>query len=184
VRLCGGKGLTTLSHVARPLWCRCAQLYGGKDKSTYKLEKDEAQEEHRRRRRDADLDRDHINKTLLRSTRIEKLRELTGEGASSVPLIPDGVVDDAAMPAAPGLLLDAAAAPASDLPLGEEPVLAGTRSCYVCKCRFRKLHHFYDQLCPECAAFNFLKRHQTANLEGYVAVVTGGRVKIGQHVCV
>ena len=38
---------------------------------------------------------------------------------------------------------------------------------------------FYDQLCPPCAAFNFAKRSETADLEGRVAVLTGGRVKIG-----
>ena len=51
--------------------------------------------------------------------------------------------------------------------------------CYVCKQPYRELHHFYDQLCPPCAAFNFAKRSETADLEGRVAVLTGGRVKIG-----
>ena len=30
--------------------------------------------------------------------------------------------------------------------------------CYVCKQHFTAIHHFYDQLCPECAQFNFAKR--------------------------
>jgi NAD(P)-dependent dehydrogenase (short-subunit alcohol dehydrogenase family) len=51
--------------------------------------------------------------------------------------------------------------------------------CYVCKEKFTDLHHFYDQLCPQCAAFNFAKRTELADLEGRVALVTGGRVKIG-----
>ncbi len=51
--------------------------------------------------------------------------------------------------------------------------------CYVCKQPYRELHHFYDQLCPPCAAFNFAKRSETADLDGRVAVLTGGRVKIG-----
>ena len=51
--------------------------------------------------------------------------------------------------------------------------------CYVCKQPYRELHCFYDQLCPPCARFNFGKRSQTADLEGRVAVLTGGRVKIG-----
>ena len=51
--------------------------------------------------------------------------------------------------------------------------------CYVCKQPYRELHHFYDQLCPPCAEFNFAKRSETADLEGRVAVLTGGRVKIG-----
>ena len=51
--------------------------------------------------------------------------------------------------------------------------------CYVCKQPYRELHFFYDQLCPPCAAFNYAKRSETADLEGRVAVITGGRVKIG-----
>jgi NAD(P)-dependent dehydrogenase (short-subunit alcohol dehydrogenase family) len=51
--------------------------------------------------------------------------------------------------------------------------------CYVCKQPYRELHFFYDQLCPPCAAFNYAKRSETADLEGRVAVLTGGRVKIG-----
>ena len=62
-------------------------------------------------------------------------------------------------------------------------VLPKLRSCYVCKVRFRILHQFYDQLCPACAALNYEKRHQTADMTNAVAVVTGSRVKIGFQVC-
>ncbi|MEO7474940.1 MAG: oxidoreductase, partial [Gemmatimonadales bacterium] len=51
--------------------------------------------------------------------------------------------------------------------------------CYVCKASFTSLHHFYDQLCPPCAEFNLAKRTELADLGGTVALVTGGRVKIG-----
>jgi NAD(P)-dependent dehydrogenase (short-subunit alcohol dehydrogenase family) len=51
--------------------------------------------------------------------------------------------------------------------------------CYVCKQDFTELHHFYDQLCPSCAAFNYAKRSELADLRGRVALLTGGRVKIG-----
>ena len=51
--------------------------------------------------------------------------------------------------------------------------------CYICKQHFTLIHHFYDQLCPGCAAFNFRKRTELADLNGRVALVTGGRVKIG-----
>ena len=51
--------------------------------------------------------------------------------------------------------------------------------CYVCKQKYTKLHHFYDQLCPACAEFNFSKRTELADLKGRVALLTGGRVKIG-----
>ncbi len=51
--------------------------------------------------------------------------------------------------------------------------------CYVCKDLYTAVHHFYDQLCPSCAAFNYAKRTETADLSGKVALLTGGRVKIG-----
>ena len=51
--------------------------------------------------------------------------------------------------------------------------------CYVCKQKYVEIHHFYDQLCPPCAALNFAKRTETADLRGRVALLTGGRVKIG-----
>ncbi len=37
----------------------------------------------------------------------------------------------------------------------------------------------YDQLCPECGELNYAKRTELADLSGRVALVTGGRVKIG-----
>ncbi len=51
--------------------------------------------------------------------------------------------------------------------------------CYVCKQKYSRVHTFYDQLCPECAEFNYAKRGETADLRGRVALLTGGRVKIG-----
>jgi NAD(P)-dependent dehydrogenase (short-subunit alcohol dehydrogenase family) len=54
-----------------------------------------------------------------------------------------------------------------------------SKHCYVCKLHYDKLHHFYDQLCPTCAAFNYAKRTELADLSGRVALLTGGRVKIG-----
>jgi NAD(P)-dependent dehydrogenase (short-subunit alcohol dehydrogenase family) len=51
--------------------------------------------------------------------------------------------------------------------------------CYVCKQKFTVLHSFYDQLCPACAEFNWFKRGELADLRGRVALLTGGRVKIG-----
>ncbi len=55
----------------------------------------------------------------------------------------------------------------------------GPQHCYICKQDFTQVHHFYDQLCPACAKFNFRKRTETADLTGRVALLTGGRVKIG-----
>jgi NAD(P)-dependent dehydrogenase (short-subunit alcohol dehydrogenase family) len=51
--------------------------------------------------------------------------------------------------------------------------------CYVCKQKYSLVHHFYDQMCPTCAEFNFAKRSESADLSGRVALLTGGRVKIG-----
>lgn len=51
--------------------------------------------------------------------------------------------------------------------------------CYVCKQKYVKVHGFYDQLCPPCAERSFAKRTESADLSGRVALLTGGRVKIG-----
>ena len=51
--------------------------------------------------------------------------------------------------------------------------------CYVCKESYSHIHHFYDQMCPACAELNFNKRTELADLRGRVALLTGGRVKIG-----
>ena len=53
------------------------------------------------------------------------------------------------------------------------------QNCYICKRDYSAIHHFYDQLCPSCAELNFRKRSETADLRGRVALLTGGRVKIG-----
>ena len=59
-------------------------------------------------------------------------------------------------------------------PRADEPQL-----CYVCKDEYTRIHSFYDQLCPSCAELNYVKRTELADLRGRVALVTGGRVKIG-----
>lgn len=68
----------------------------------------------------------------------------------------------------------------------EATAAAGTlrraASCYVCKQPFTEVHFFYHQLCPACAAFNYAKRCQRADLSGRTALVTGGRIKIGYQV--
>jgi len=53
------------------------------------------------------------------------------------------------------------------------------RACYICKTLSAHMHFFYDQMCVSCGDFNYQKRTQTANLDGRVALVSGGRVKIG-----
>ena len=61
----------------------------------------------------------------------------------------------------------------------EATELPESQHCYVCKKHYTTLHHFYDQMCPACGDFNFTKRTEMANLNGRVALLTGGRVKIG-----
>jgi NAD(P)-dependent dehydrogenase (short-subunit alcohol dehydrogenase family) len=56
------------------------------------------------------------------------------------------------------------------------------KTCNVCKKSFEGMHHFYHQLCVPCADFNYAKRTQQVNLRGYVAILTGGRVRIGYQI--
>ena len=61
----------------------------------------------------------------------------------------------------------------------EERRAVAEKHCYVCKQHYTTLHHFYDQMCPPCAELNYQKRFELADLSGRVALLTGGRVKIG-----
>jgi NAD(P)-dependent dehydrogenase (short-subunit alcohol dehydrogenase family) len=65
-----------------------------------------------------------------------------------------------------------------------DPELHEPRKCYVCKAPFRRVHFFYDSMCAPCADLNWTKRHQTTDLGGRVALVTGARVKIGYQAAV
>ncbi|NOY90477.1 MAG: SDR family oxidoreductase [Deltaproteobacteria bacterium] len=78
----------------------------------------------------------------------------------------------------PCLVAENAAAAATP-PVDQWVKLDEPRGCYVCKQDFERLHFFYDQMCPSCAVFNYQKRSQVADLHGRVALLTGGRVKIG-----
>ncbi len=51
--------------------------------------------------------------------------------------------------------------------------------CYICKEFFFRRHFFYHSHCPRCGDLSYRKRLQSADLSGMVALVTGGRVKIG-----
>jgi NAD(P)-dependent dehydrogenase (short-subunit alcohol dehydrogenase family) len=83
----------------------------------------------------------------------------------------------------PALIDDAIDAPAPE-DKDEERRTHKARICYVCKTKYHAIHHFYDHLCSPCADFNFSKRQPKADLAGRVALVTGGRVKIGYHVVI
>ena len=70
--------------------------------------------------------------------------------------------------------------PAGEDPGAAEPETHGIENhCYVCRRPYAGMHHFYDQLCHECGDFNLRKRTELADLRGRVALLTGGRVKIG-----
>jgi len=75
--------------------------------------------------------------------------------------------------------LSPAALPTGEAAVDPEERLEKSRACYVCKARYDRVHRFYHQMCPTCAALNFEKRSQTAPLDGRVAIITGARIKIG-----
>jgi NAD(P)-dependent dehydrogenase (short-subunit alcohol dehydrogenase family) len=56
------------------------------------------------------------------------------------------------------------------------------RACYVCKERYREVHAFYHQLCPDCAEVNWAKRNARTDLSARRALLTGGRAKIGMYI--
>jgi len=56
------------------------------------------------------------------------------------------------------------------------------RRCGVCKCAYTQLHEFYHLMCPTCAEFNWERRIRSADMKGMVAVVTGGRIRIGYRI--
>lgn len=78
----------------------------------------------------------------------------------------------------------AAIAAATPKPSAPPIELSEPLDCYICKYPYRQAHVFYDWLCPSCAEFNWQKRHQTADLSGRVALVTGARVKIGYQAAI
>ena len=53
--------------------------------------------------------------------------------------------------------------------------------CYICKKRLRtdNISKFYGRLCQKCGDYNYSFRTMKLDLAGRIAIVTGGRVKIG-----
>jgi NAD(P)-dependent dehydrogenase (short-subunit alcohol dehydrogenase family) len=56
------------------------------------------------------------------------------------------------------------------------------KKCYICKNRFTSPHKEYPGLCIVCGAINWNKRSYKKDMSGKVALVTGGRIKIGFYV--
>jgi NAD(P)-dependent dehydrogenase (short-subunit alcohol dehydrogenase family) len=163
--------------IARCLELHQKQMYDGKTKNQFMEEKMQDRTLKRQKMAERDLQKKYIADTTLRRGRIERLREKQSEAQDEetaklqqMMMIPDGHVETNTEPKMLANREDEE----------KEPIqLPKLRSCYVCKGRFRELHHFYDQLCPSCASFNWEKRHQTCDLKNKVAIVTGSRVKIG-----
>jgi NAD(P)-dependent dehydrogenase (short-subunit alcohol dehydrogenase family) len=107
------------------------------------------------------------------SKRMRKERRLVSKTADREARASTGIrsARAAAVFAAPALAL-----PAPDAPVRE---LSKPQACYVCKKDYTRLHHFYDDMCPECAEFNYAKRFQSADMSGRTAYITGARLKIG-----
>jgi len=94
-------------------------------------------------------------------------------GAGRVRLLTNRAHEDAHVPSSSSSSSAGAAA-------RESPSeLLNPLDCYICKKPFIKLHFFYASLCPDCAAFNYSKRSEKADLRGRVVLVTGARQKIG-----
>ena len=182
------------SPTLRPLRKALAQcfelhklvLYNGKSEDQHYKDRIAERTLKRQKLSESDHQKKYIASTALRRGRVEKLEKLKTDAMDEekarleqlAMLVPDGHVDTAGNSGT--LLLEDEKKSADADPPVQLPKL---RSCYVCKVRFRELHHFYDQLCPGCAKLNFEKRHQTADLTGRVAVITGSRVKIGYQAC-
>ena len=150
-----------------------------KDFDKYRRRKEAKALRNARKQRQKRQDARYIDASKLRAKRLQDLQALQsagqGEDIGSRLLVPDGAVvtaDDNGLK-----LLEE-----NGQDVSEENLLSRPRSCYTCKIRYYKLHHFYDQLCPDCASLNYQKRMQSADLTGKIALVTGGRVKIGFQV--
>lgn len=110
-----------------------------------------------KQRKKAKVQRDQ---TLLNETGIRTLRAKPVFTTPNLPPPPELAADEIA----------------DDVELRE---VVEPQNCYICKQNYTTIHHFYDQLCPKCAELNFRKRTELADLRGRVALLTGGRVKIG-----
>ena len=58
------------------------------------------------------------------------------------------------------------------------------KNCYICKEKFGldNIHSFYGNLCKRCGEYNYSFRTMKLDFTGRIAIVTGGRVKIGYYI--
>ena len=57
-------------------------------------------------------------------------------------------------------------------------------TCYICKEKFfpQNIHKFYGNLCTKCGDYNYSLRTLKLDFSGRIAIVTGGRIKIGYYI--
>lgn len=172
-------------------------MYEGKSESEFYEQRLADRTLKRQKMAESAQQKKYVAATDLRKGRVEKLERLREESREEEEaklmrfLVPDGHVDtnggvkmlENGNGSKPDELGGAPQNGGDDCEEGSGTVLPKLRSCYSCKVRFRVLHRFYDQLCPDCAPFNYSKRLQSADMSGKVAVVTGSRVKIGFQAC-
>src|SRR4029077_17890654 len=126
------------------------------------------------------LGRRQLLKVVKRNKRIEKVQRaesvLAATGIRKLRREPVFITSPNIYPQKSQELLTSGESISKDEHVGETE---DPRKCYVCKKEFSTVHHFYDRLCTTCADENFAKRTELADLSGRVALLTGGRVKIG-----
>jgi NAD(P)-dependent dehydrogenase (short-subunit alcohol dehydrogenase family) len=57
-------------------------------------------------------------------------------------------------------------------------------SCYMCKKIVKYSHCDFNNLCINCGNTHFTKLNQKYDMTGKIAIVTGGRIKIGYHTAI
>ncbi|EOD40198.1 hypothetical protein EMIHUDRAFT_69843 [Emiliania huxleyi CCMP1516] len=116
------------------------------------------------------------------------LLDTPGSTPAALPAAPPATAPSDAPVAARAPLPAAAAAPAPQVDIdavrraASLPPGSFQQSCNICGSALAGGHHFYHQLCVGCGDLNFAKRNALAPMSGKVAVVTGGRVRIGFHI--
>ena len=58
------------------------------------------------------------------------------------------------------------------------------KSCYICKQKLGldNINQFYGSLCKKCGDYNYSFREMKLNFTGRIAIVIGGRIKIGYFI--
>eukprot|EP00698_Gefionella_okellyi_P004822 TRINITY_DN14463_c0_g1_i1.p1 TRINITY_DN14463_c0_g1~~TRINITY_DN14463_c0_g1_i1.p1 ORF type:complete len:638 (-),score=159.87 TRINITY_DN14463_c0_g1_i1:14-1927(-) len=146
------------------------RFYEGKSVEQYRKEMTRKRDRGMRKARAKKLkeqDQQLANQTEMRRQRLEALTRLSETQAILPPM-------------ANPLRLTAVSDDNPPSPASEGYTTVNrAKKCYICKMPYMQLHHFYSELCPGCAEVSFAKRNQTVDLTDRVALVTGGRIKIG-----